>query len=1011
MAKIYISSTFEDLIDHREAVYKTLRQWGHDAIAMEDYVASDDRPLDKCLKDVSDSDVYIGLFAWRYGYIPPDQKKSITALEYDCARKNKKPCLIFILDEEADWKRKFMDKPDTNIENLRQELQNNHMVEFFTTIEDLKTCVLKSLKNIPSKHPTENLNPYESELKAKYLNWVMAEASLVSLSGIDPETAREKREELNLGAIYTALLTQSTSDNERDHLKEKPTERLSALEMLNAHQHLVILGDPGSGKSTFVNFVAWCLAGETIQNPYANIERLTSPLPDDDGKDQDKIQNWAHGPLVPVRIILRDFVVCGLERNGQKICADNLWQYIETMLKGATLEDYIPVLKKELTTQGGLILLDGLDEVPEANNRRVVMKEIIDAFKSAFHKCRILVTSRTYAYQNQDFRIKGLTETVLAPFTPGQIRRFVDMWYAHIGELKRKSASDAQGRAESLKYAIFHNDRIRELADRPLILTLMSSLHAWRGGSLPEKREELYANTVELLLDWWQKETVVKDENGTYQLIQPSLLEWLKTDRDKVREVIEELAYNAHKKQPKMVGTADIAESDLLHGIIRVNKNPEVRPLRLIEFLRDRAGLLISRGIEVYTFPHRTFQEYLAACFLTRKDYPNYIAKLAKESPDRWREVALLAGAKSSSGGPFAVWALADELSYQSPNEFDVSLKDIWGTYLAGQVLSESASLENVSERNNETLQRIKSGLLKIMRGDTLPAIERVNAGNILDKLGDDRFNKDYFYLPDDPMLGFVEIPGGEFIMGSDKKKDNDTFDRETPQHPLALETFYMSKYPVTVSQYKKYLESTGKTETERWHQYNRFSNHPVVYVNWSSALEYCNWLNGQLKKNKSIPNQIKDLLNTEKWTITLPSEAEWEKAARGTDDRIYPWGDKFDKDRLNYSNTKIGRPSPVGCFEKGGSLYQIMEMSGNVYEWTRTIFGKDWSKADFSYPYQFNDGRENMSDKTSARVVRGGCWDDSARGCRVADRDGRTPGSRDDDFGFRLCLSPRSAG
>ncbi|KPA16423.1 Sulphatase-modifying factor domain protein [Candidatus Magnetomorum sp. HK-1] len=829
----------------------------------------------------------------------------------------------------------------------------------------------------------------------------MAESSLVSLSGIDPETAREKREELSLGSIYTALLTQSTFDDDRHHLKEKQAERVSALEMLNKHQHLVILGDPGSGKSTFVNFVAWCLAGETIQNPYANIDRLTSPLPDKDGKDQKEKQKWDHGPLVPVRIILRDFVVCDLERNGQKACADNLWQYIESILKGATLADYIEVLKKELTTRGGLILLDGLDEVPEANNRRAEMKNLIEAFKSAFHKCRILVTSRTYAYQKQDFRIKGLTETVLAPFTPGQIRRFVDMWYVHIGELKRKSASDAQGRAESLKYAIFHNDRIRELADRPLILTLMSSLHAWRGGSLPDKREELYASTVELLLDWWQKETVIKDNNGKYQLIQPSLLEWLNTDRDKVREVIEELAYNAHKKQPEMVGTADISESDLINGIISVRNNPEVKPLRLIEFLRDRAGLLISRGIGVYTFPHRTFQEYLAACFLTRKDYPNYIAKLAKESPDRWREVALLAGAKSSSGGPFAVWALADELCFKSPDESDISPKDIWGSYLAGQVLAESASLDNVSERNKQTLKRIKSLLLNIMQGD-LPAIERVNAGNMLDKLGDDRFRKDFFYLPDDPMLGFVEIPGGVFTMGSDKKKDKDARDNELPQHNLELDTFYISKYPVTVSQYKAYLELTKQTEAEDWHQYNRFGNHPVVKVNWFNAVAYCQWLNDQLIENEELPKEIKELLKTKQWNIILPSEAEWEKAARGQDGRVYPWGDKFDKERLNYDGTNIGRPSPVGCFEKGGSPYKVMEMSGNVDEWTRSIYA--------NYPYKPTESRENLQENKVARVVRGGCWYFSARYCRVAYRFRLTPVNRYDFIGFRLCLSPRSA-
>jgi len=181
---------------------------------------------------------------------------------------------------------------------LRQKLQTDLTVSFFSTVDELKSTVSASLKDIPSSPTADPIDPYESELKATYLNWVMAQSSLVPLSGIDPETAREKREELNLGSIYTALLTQSASDDARQHLKEKPSESLSALVMLNQHKHLVILGDPGSGKSTFVNFVAWCLAGESIQGPYANIERLTTPLPDDEGKDQEKRQRWDHGVLV-----------------------------------------------------------------------------------------------------------------------------------------------------------------------------------------------------------------------------------------------------------------------------------------------------------------------------------------------------------------------------------------------------------------------------------------------------------------------------------------------------------------------------------------------------------------------------------------------------------------------------------------------------------------------------------------------------------------------------------------
>ena len=143
------------------------------------------------------------------------------------------------------------------------------------------------------------------------------------------------------------------------------------------------------------------------------------------------------------------------------------------------------------------------------------------------------MTSRTYAYQKQDWRLPGFAQAILTHFSQGQIRRFIQRWYAHIALVRYLHPEEAQGRAILLQTAILGSERLYELAQRPLLLTLMASLHAWRGGSLPEKREELYADSVDLLLDWWEQPKVVRDAQGGV-MRQPSLAEWLKVDRKEV---------------------------------------------------------------------------------------------------------------------------------------------------------------------------------------------------------------------------------------------------------------------------------------------------------------------------------------------------------------------------------------------------------------------------------------------------------------------------------------------
>ena len=146
MAQIYISSTYADLIEYRQAVYRSLRMMRHDVIAMEEYVATDQRPLDKCLADVEASDIYVGIFAWRYGYIPPINNptmKSVTELEYDHARKFGKPCLIYLVDGEVAWPPSAMDIDSRDrIVEFRQKLQKELVVSYFHLPDDLANQVI-----------------------------------------------------------------------------------------------------------------------------------------------------------------------------------------------------------------------------------------------------------------------------------------------------------------------------------------------------------------------------------------------------------------------------------------------------------------------------------------------------------------------------------------------------------------------------------------------------------------------------------------------------------------------------------------------------------------------------------------------------------------------------------------------------------------------------------------------------------------------------------------------------
>ncbi|MEI2769985.1 MAG: SUMF1/EgtB/PvdO family nonheme iron enzyme [Candidatus Competibacter sp.] len=826
---------------------------------------------------------------------------------------------------------------------------------------------------------------FSSALRDAYLRRIMDRCGTLSLTGIDPAAAgqRDTDPQLRLNAVYTALLTRGGN---------------SVLEQIGQQQRLVLQGDPGSGKSTFVNFVALCLAGEALKDEQANLDHLTAPLPDEEGEDGRKRQPWRHGALLPVPVVLRDFAATGLPAHGVAT-AETLWNFIAQELKAACQAECVDWLRHELREHGGLLLLDGLDEVPEAEQRREQVKRAVEAFAQSFGNCRVLVTSRTYAYQNQGWRLQGFAEATLAPFSDGQIRRFVARWYELTADLGRLPKAEAAGRAELLKRAIFSRPTLHELAQRPLLLTLMASLHAWHSGDLPEKREALYAETVNLLLNRWEQRLIQREAQGQYRLIQPSLAEYLKTDKDQVRTVLEALAFEAHRAQPDLAGTADIAEKDLVYRLFDLHNNPDANPKRLVEYLRDRAGLLYPRGVGVYTFPHRSFQEYLAACHLTDEDYPDRIAELTRAEPNRWREVALLAGAKAARGTAAGPWQLVDVLCFREPAYPAVEPADTWGAQIAAQALIETANLAKVSPANQHKLARVQQWLVKLMRDERLPATERALAGDNLAALGDPRFDAGHWHLPDEPLFGFIEIPSGSCKMG-------DTLDQ------VSLPDYYLARWPVTVMQFAAFVGASGHKLVNP-NCLKRIANHPIVHVTWHDAMVYCHWLNEQLRKFAHERLAAEKPLSESEcrfWQgladgslgVELPSEAEWEKAARGNDGRIYPWGYKPDPNRANYVDTRLNTTSAVGCFPGGAGPYGCEETSGNVWEWTRSLLG--------NYPYPQEDSkRQAREDPTASgrRVLRGGAFHGDSSVARCAFRFDAEPDSRYDASGFRVVVSP----
>ena len=262
-----------------------------------------------------------------------------------------------------------------------------------------------------------------------------------------------------------------------------------------------------------------------------------------------------------------------------------------------------------------------------------------------------------------------------------------------------------------------------------------------------------------------------------------------------------------------------------------------------------------------------------------------------------------------------------------------------------------------------------------------------------------------------------VQVPAGTFLMGTDDDQierlaqqldearvwqQKGRFAREQPPHEVPQPGFRIGRYPVTVGEYRAFVEAGGYAERSHWTdggwvwrqaqgicvpefwESDRWAGDdrlPVIGVSWFEALAYCRWLSAVTGRGYG-----------------LPTEAQWEKAARGTDGRIYPWCDAPDASRSNTRASGPGHTLPVGQHSPAGdSPYGCAEMAGNASEWTLSQYRP--------YPYRDDDGRNDVAGQ-GERVIRGGSWFKPLLRARVAARGMNDPFFRDHDVGFRLVRS-----
>ena len=714
------------------------------------------------------------------------------------------------------------------------------------------------------------------------------------------------------------------------------------------HTGVVLLGEPGAGKTTAARQIAWRLASrqclpEDLGLPEGTIPVLLRFRHLDTSTDGDN----------DLRTFLNSQTECKSEADGLTSPGSDLWNG-----KGGPL----------------LWILDGLDEVIDHKARKHVSQWLQEAIRGRT-KDRFLVTCRFAGYFREGVPLgPTFAEFHVKPLNDLQVARFVRDWYRTVYARIRLAQSLAESYSDELLRCLdepgFRIGRMRDLRTNPMLLTILCLVfHDTK--ELPRNRAKLYDDCIEVLLKHWRMD-LYQSEQG--RSITPF-------DAEAARSVLAPIAWWMHLEQDRTAATLSDLKEQALPALLATKPDSGLGydADAFLDRMKDEAGILATENDGRYSFLHLSFQEFLAAEYAATNLQAAYVVPRMVSS--WWREVGLLSLRKSK---PYCDAFFREMLNAgiveNQPELADQCLSEA-GWFNADpfvEVVKKGKPVKRVAA----VLRLIRDRLAQIPNLESLvkPLASSKDKGirsaatEILTRLGSQQAGdvaQSMLVFDKKSQIVFIEIPAGKFQMGS---ADSPYIDEKPVQSVRISRAFQIGKYPVTNAQYSEFLQAAGGTVEvpSRW-QDRRFNQpeQPVVGVSWDDAQRFCEWAE-----------------------CRLPTEAEWEYACRAGTTTAYSFGDGPEKlDEYGwYVTNSNGQSQPVGT--KLPNSWGLHDMHGNVWEWCQDWYG-DYGKSLVVDPAGPAKG--------TGRVLRGGSWNYPAVLCRSSIRDHYPPGSRYFCIGFRV--------